>query len=94
MPEREVRFAVRVTPRGGTDRVDGPGDDGVLRVRVAAPAAEGAANAALLRVIASELGVPRSAVRLVTGVTARRKLIAIEGITQEAVRARWPGLSV
>ena len=86
-----VRFTVRLTPRGGADRVDGA-VDGVLRVRVAAPAVEGAANLALVRLLADELGVPRSDVRLVAGATGRTKLIAVDGLSPERLLARWPGL--
>lgn len=86
-----VRLAVRLTPRGGADRIDGVGEDGVLRARVAAAPVEGAANDALCRLLARELGVPRGAVRLVAGATARRKLVDVdaEGAT---VAAAWPGL--
>jgi uncharacterized protein YggU (UPF0235/DUF167 family) len=88
-----LTFEVRVTPRAGRDRVDGA-VDGVLRVRVAAAPAEGAANEAVLRLLAAELDAPRSAVTLVTGAAARRKRVAVEGITRTAVLARWPGLGV
>jgi uncharacterized protein (TIGR00251 family) len=67
--------------------------DGELRVRIAAPPVEGAANAALLRLIARELGVAAGAVRLVTGETGRRKTVAVR-IAREHVVARWPGLRV
>ena len=90
MGERGVRFGVRLTPRGGQDRVDGV-VEGVLRVRVAAPPVDGAANEALVRLIASELGVAKRAVRLVSGETARTKLIEVDG-ADAAVAARWPGL--
>ncbi len=50
---------VRLTPRGGADRIEGV-VDGVLRARVAAPAVDGAANQALLRLLADALVVPRS----------------------------------
>jgi uncharacterized protein YggU (UPF0235/DUF167 family) len=66
---------------------------GELRVRVAAPPVEGAANTALLRLIARELGIASGAVRLVSGETARRKVIAAS-IDQERVVARWPDLRV
>ncbi|MGZ6339815.1 MAG: DUF167 domain-containing protein [Candidatus Limnocylindrales bacterium] len=88
-----VRFAVRLTPRGGDDRVDGV-VGGVLRARVSAPAIEGAANAALLRLLAAELRVSRSSVRLVAGAAGRRKLVVVEGLGPDEVRARWPDLEV
>jgi uncharacterized protein len=66
----------------------------VLRARVAAPPVEGAANQALLRLLADELGVARRAVRLVAGAAGRQKLVVVEGMTPEEVLARWPGLRV
>ena len=87
-----MRFAVRLTPRGGGDRVEGV-VDGELRVRVAAPPVDGAANAALLRLIARELGVAAGAVRLVSGETARRKSVAVR-TDRDRLMARWPDLRV
>jgi uncharacterized protein YggU (UPF0235/DUF167 family) len=80
-------------PRGGADRVDGVGEDGVLRVRVAAPPVDGAANEALCRLLADELDVPRGAVRLLAGAAGRRKLVELDGIDQAALAARWPALA-
>jgi uncharacterized protein YggU (UPF0235/DUF167 family) len=68
--------------------------DGALRVRVSAPPVDGAANAALVRVVAEALGIAKGRVRLVVGATARHKLIEIEGVEPAFVRARWPGLDV
>jgi hypothetical protein len=82
-----------LTPRAGSDRVDGV-VDGVLRARVAAPAVAGAANQALLRLIADELGIARRDVRLVAGAAGRQKLVVVEGVESEAIVARWPGLRV
>ena len=93
MSEAEVRFAVRLTPRAVADRVDGV-LDGVLKARVTAPAVEGAANHALVRLLASELDVPRTSVRIVAGATAREKLIVVEGVDAAVIVARWPGLRV
>lgn len=88
-----VRFAVRVTPRSAVERVDDV-VDGVLKVRVMAPAVEGSANTSLIRLLADELGVARRDVRIVAGATSRQKLVVVEGIEPEAVVARWPGLKV
>ena len=68
--------------------------DGVLKVRVMAPAVEGAANNALIRLLAEEVGVARRDVRIVAGATSRQKLVVIEGVDAEAIVARWPGLRV
>ena len=94
MTAPEVRFVVRLTPRGGADRIEGVDDSGALRVRVAAPPVEDAANHVLIRLIATELGVSRSAVRIVAGATARRKTLVVEGPTPAAILARWPGLGL
>jgi uncharacterized protein (TIGR00251 family) len=88
-----VRFAVRLSPRSATTRVDGV-VDGVLRVRVAAPAVEGAANTALVRLLADELGLAGRDVRIVAGAKTRQKLVMVDGIGADAVVARWPGLRV
>jgi uncharacterized protein YggU (UPF0235/DUF167 family) len=82
-----------LTPRAAVDRVDGV-LDGVLRARVAAPPLEGAANQSLIRLIASELGVTRSSVRLIAGAAGRQKLLVVEGVSAEEVLARWPDLRV
>jgi uncharacterized protein YggU (UPF0235/DUF167 family) len=55
---------------------------------------EGAANQALIRLIASELGVSRSSVRLIAGAAGRQKLLVVEGVSAEDVLARWPDLRV
>ena len=68
--------------------------DGVLRARVAAPPVEGAANHALLRLLASELDVARRDVRLVAGAGGRTKVVVVDGVPPEAILARWPGLRV
>lgn len=93
MTSATVRFAVRLSPRSATTRVDGV-VDGVLRVRVAAPAVEGAANTALVRLLADELGLAGRDVRIVAGAKTRQKLVMVDGIGADAVVARWPGLRV
>ncbi len=78
-----MRLAVRLTPRGGREALDGWAVDGdgrpYLKVRVAAPPVEGAANAALIAFLAKTLGVPRTSLAIVSGAGARLKLIDIAG---------------
>ena len=73
-----VRITVRLTPKGGRDGVDG-WREGVLRARVAAPPEDGKANAALVALLAKSLAVPKSAVAIVRGETARLKILDIKG---------------
>jgi len=85
-------LAVRLTPRSSADRIDGWASDAAgrehLKVRVRAAPVEGEANAALEALLAKALGVPRSAVRVVRGQTARLKQVAVEGLDAGALRAR------
>ena len=89
----DVRIPIRLTPRADRDAIDGVGD-GVLRARVSAPPVDGAANTALIRLIASELKVPKGSVRIVSGESSRSKVIAVDGVGPESIVARWPGLRV
>lgn len=82
------RLTVRVTPRGGRDAVEGwVADEAgrpVLKLRVAAAAADGAANAAVIALLAKALRVRKSAVRIAAGETARLKRLEIEGLAAAA----------
>ncbi len=81
-----VRFPVRVSPRASRDAVGGV-HDGALRVRVTAPPVDGAANAAIQRLIARRLGVAKGSVRIVAGETSKTKTIEVDGVSPDAVRA-------
>ena len=60
----------------------------MLKARVAAPPVEGEANAALVKLLAKALGVPRSGVRIASGETARVKILEIDGLDEAEVRRR------
>ena len=87
-----TRIAVRLTPGGGADRIEGWEEDAagrpVLRARVRAAPTDGRANAALVALIARTLGIPKSDVMIARGVSARVKQLEIEGLAQDEARAR------
>lgn len=60
----------------------------VLKVRVAAPPADGAANAAVLKTLSSALGLPKSALSLAAGASARIKQVEVRGLDAAGLAAR------
>jgi uncharacterized protein (TIGR00251 family) len=85
-----VTFRVRVTPRSSRDVVAGE-RAGILLVRLTAPPVEGLANEALVRFLSKSLGVPRSAVRLVSGEKSRIKTVSVAGVDASRLRTRLEG---
>lgn len=87
LPWREtaegLSLSIRLTPKGGRDRIDGTGEDAegrpLLLARVSAPPSGGAANKALLKLIAKAAGAPKSQVRFEAGETSRVKRLFISG---------------
>jgi len=82
-----MRLPVRVTPRASRDALAGFDADGVLLVRVTAPPADGAANAAVTRLLARALGLPGRDIVLVSGATSRLKLFDVP-LSEDELRAR------
>lgn len=74
---RSLVLSLKVTPRSPRTAWAGMLDDGVLRVRVAAPPDQGKANAELIRFLASELGLQTSRVEIISGATSTRKLVRL-----------------
>ncbi|MDB5618929.1 DUF167 domain-containing protein [Tardiphaga sp.] len=78
-----ISIALRVTPRGGRDDIDGTETlaDGrsVVKVRVRAIAEGGEANRAVIELLAKALGVRKRDVRVLSGITSRQKQIAVDG---------------
>ena len=80
-----VRVSVHVQPRAARSEIVGL-HGAALKVRLQAPPVDGAANEALVTLLAERLGVPRRAVRVVAGATSRAKTVEVDGTTEAAVR--------
>ncbi|HEU4723440.1 MAG TPA: DUF167 domain-containing protein [Gemmatimonadaceae bacterium] len=81
-----VRVGVHVQPRASKSEIVGL-HGAALKVRLQAPPVDGAANEALVSLLADRLGVPRRSVRVAAGATSRAKTVEIDGTTERAVRA-------
>ncbi|MGW9948229.1 uncharacterized protein (TIGR00251 family) [Rhizobium leguminosarum] len=85
-----LRLAVRLTPNGGRDAFDGIEADAegeaFLKARVTAVPEKGKANKALILLIAKSLRIPKSSVSLVSGETARKKILRIDGDPEDLVK--------
>ena len=92
-----VRLTLRITPRARRAQITGPieagGGRSALAVKLAAPPVEGAANEALIALLAEELGVGRSALTILSGEKSRLKVVRVADCRMEAIEAwaaRWP----
>lgn len=81
-----IRVAVHVQPRASRSEIVGQ-HGAALKVRLQAPPVDGAANDALVRLLADALGLSQRSVRVVAGATSRAKTVEIDGTTEDAVRA-------
>ena len=80
-------LSVLVVPRAGRSSIEQVAD-GTVQVRVAAPPVDGAANAALLRLLADILDVPRSRLEIASGASSRRKRISVDGVAPDELETR------
>ena len=81
-------MAVHVTPRSRKDELTGIAPDGTLRVRLAAPPVEGAANKALLELLARVLGVRASALEVIGGEKGKDKIISVVDLEAHTVEEK------
>jgi uncharacterized protein (TIGR00251 family) len=81
-----MRISVRVIPRSSKNEITWEGD--MLKARVTAPPVDGAANEALLKLLAERLGVPKRTLQIVQGASGHQKILEIEGLTAADVIQR------
>lgn len=72
-------FTVRVVPRASKSEIAGE-HDGALKVRIASPPVDGAANTELVKFLSKTFGVSRNAVEILSGHAARTKQVKISGL--------------
>ncbi|HEX5217292.1 MAG TPA: DUF167 domain-containing protein [Vicinamibacterales bacterium] len=82
-----VLVTVRVIPRANRSQIAGTRNDALL-VRLSAPPVDGAANAALIEVLAAALDVPRRDISLIAGERSRTKRVQVRGLTAEDIKQR------
>src|SRR4051812_2235827 len=82
-----ITFDVQVVPRASRDRL-GPVHGDRLKVQLTAPPVDGAANDALVQLLAKALGRPRGDVAIVRGHTGRKKTVRVAGSTRDALYSR------
>ena len=83
----KVRIDVYVQPRASRTEIVGLHDTR-LKIRLASPPVDGAANAELVAFIAERIGVPKANVRVVAGTSSRRKVVEVEASSEQAVRQK------
>jgi uncharacterized protein (TIGR00251 family) len=80
-----VRFGVHVQPKASTTEIAGLHGDSI-KIRLAAPPVDGAANDALIDFLAEHCSVQKRAVRIVAGAQSRAKIVEIDGLSADAAR--------
>ena len=78
---------MRVAPRASRNELAGV-EAGALKVRLTAPPVEGAANQALIKLLAKSLGVAKGKISVVSGERSRNKRVLVEGLSPDEVRGR------
>jgi uncharacterized protein len=81
-------LTLRITPRARKTEFAGVLEDGILRVRVAAPPVEGKANVALLTFLAKVLGVRKNRIEIVAGQRGLDKIVSVLDLSAEEVQSR------
>jgi uncharacterized protein (TIGR00251 family) len=84
-----MKLSIKAVPGSARNGIAGWLGD-VLKVRVNAPAEDGKANAAIVAVIAEQIGVSIDCVRIVAGGSSPRKIVEITGLSESEVLARLP----
>ncbi|MCY3825449.1 MAG: DUF167 domain-containing protein [Nitrospinae bacterium] len=80
-----VSFEVRVQPRSSKTEISGI-QDGILRVRLTSPPVDGAANRQCIELLSRKMKIPKRAIRIASGASARRKRLKVLGLGVEEMK--------
>ena len=80
-----VSFEVRVQPRSSKTEISGI-QDGILRVRLTSPPVDGAANKQCIELLSRKMKIPKRAIRIASGASARRKRLKVLGMGIEEMK--------
>jgi hypothetical protein len=79
-----VTIDILVQPRASREKI-GPMHDGRIKIAVTAPPVDGEANAAVIALLARQLGIPRGNIEVVAGASSRRKTLRIANVTEQQI---------
>ena len=85
--DEAITFTVRAQPRATKSALAGE-VEGALKIKIAAPPVDGAANEELIRLLAKLFDVPRRAITILSGATAKNKIVRLHGLTATHLEAR------
>jgi len=85
---KSVKISVRLQPKASREELRVWDEGGVLRVRVKEAPVDGAANAALVRLVAKRLRISRGAISIIHGATGRNKILKVEGLSARQIKNR------
>lgn len=95
MTDNHMRITIRVIPRSGKnvlawEESNERGEDqpGQLKARLTAPPVDGAANEALVALLADRLHIPKRSIHIIRGATSRLKTVEIDNLTADELRSR------
>ena len=86
--KRGAALAVRVTPRASDNKITEVLNDGTVKIHIAAPPVDDKANEELIKFLADVLGVPKSRIEIVAGLTGRDKLVSVLEMDADTVHRR------
>ncbi len=72
-----MKIKIRVLPRSSKNEVVGEMSDGTLKIKLTAPPVDGAANGALIKILAQYFDKPKNKIKIVAGATSKNKTIEI-----------------